>query len=538
MRLPILLLAIGSAATHGAELPRFADRTDAAGLTIVTYSGGEEKNHILESAGNGVLVVDYDLDGWQDLYFAAAYRLPRAAGDERGALYRNLGDGTFADVTAAAGVGARVYGHGGCVGDVDGDGAPDLYLTALGPNVLYRNDGDGTFSDVTAQAGVGDPGPSIGATFFDADADGDQDLFVANYLDATWDEILGARRTRRWQGKILVMDGPRGLPASRNAFYRNLGEGTFEDATAASGLASGGLGYSLGVVSFDYDVDGDVDLYVANDSSENFLYRNRGDGTFEEVGIWTGAAYNADGRLQGSMGVHFGDYDGDGWPDLAVTQFAHDHYTLYRNLDGQAFLDVSFAAGLAAPTLQPLGWGALFFDADHDRDLDLFFANGHIYPQVDVDPSLHESFRQPNQLLLNDGGRFRDAGAAAGEVFALELSSRGAAYLDLENDGDLDLVVSNQDARPTLLENVTAPGGRWVMVEAPLGTRIAVRAGGATQTRQSSSGGSYASHNDPRLHVGLGDARAIDRLDVVWPGGAQRAFENLASDRFYVLRSR
>jgi len=540
MRLLPLLLAIlpGLPATSGAAPPRFADRTDAAGLTIVTYSGGDAKNHILESTGNGVLVVDYDGDGYQDLYFVAAYRLPRSDGDARSTLYRNRGDGTFADVTAAAGVGARVYGHGGCVGDVDGDGAPDLYVTALGPNLLYRNRGDGTFTDDTERAGVGDPGPSVGATFFDADGDGDQDLFVANYLEASWEEILSARRTRRWQGKVLVMDGPRGLPESRNTFYRNLGGGTFEEATAASGLASGGRGYSLGVVSFDYDRDGDADLYVANDSSPNFLYRNLGHGTFEDAGVWTGTAYDADGRLQGSMGVHFGDYDGDGWPDLAVTQFAHDHYTLYRNLGGRMFLDVSFASGLAAPTLKPLGWGVLFFDADLDGDLDLFFANGHIYPQVDDDPSLHESFRQRNQLLVNDGGGFHDAGVEAGDAFALERSSRGAAYVDLENDGDLDLVVSNQDARPTLLENVTAAGAHWVVVDAELGTRIEVRAGGTTRTRQSSSGGSYASNNDPRLHVGLGDAAAIDRLDVTWPGGARRAFVNLRSDRCYSVRRR
>ncbi len=531
---------------QGGETLTFVDRTEAAGLRIVTYSGGGEKNHILESTGNGVLVLDYDLDGDPDLYFVAAHRLPRAAVESRGALYRNNGDATFTDVTEAAGVAARgVYGHGGCVGDFDGDGLPDLYLTAVGPNVLYRNEGDGTLTDVTEQAGVGDAGASLGATFFDADADGDQDLFVANYIDATWEEILSARRTRLWQGKVQVMDGPRGLAESRNTFYRNQGDGTFEEATEAAGFTSGGRGYSMGVVSFDYDDDGDVDVYVANDSTPNRLYRNRGDGTFEEVGTSTGSAYNADGRLQGSMGVHFGDYDGDGWPDLVVTQFARDYNTLYRNLGGLLFQDDSFLSHLAGPGYPFLGWGAFLFDADNDADLDLFVANGHIYPQVDDDPSLHESYRQRNQLLLNDDGKFRELD---GDAFSLERSSRGAVFVDYDNDGDLDLAVSNQDERPTLLENRTGSGNHWVTLE-PLeagawtvspGARVEVVGAGRSQARQSSSGGSYASHNDPRLHVGLGpagpDGMVIDRLTVTWPDGARTSFFNLAADRFYRIR--
>jgi hypothetical protein len=521
-------------------LPLFVDRSEVAGLRIVTYSGGEEKNHILESSGNGILVLDYDSDGYQDLYFVAAYRLgspPGATREERSALYRNNGDGTFADVTEAAGVAARVYGHGGCVGDVDGDGLPDIYLTAVGPNILYRNNGDGSFTDITERAKVGDDGASIGATFFDADGDGDQDLFVANYLDATWEEILAARRSRRWQGSVEVMDGPKGLPESRNTFYLNTGDGIFQEATEASGLAVGGRGYSMGVASFDYDNDGDVDLYVANDSTPNRLYRNRGDATFEEVGTLTGSAYNSDGRLQGSMGTHFGDYDGDGWFDLVVTNFARDYNALYRNLGGLLFQDDSFVAHLAAPTYKGLGWGALFVDVDNDGDLDLFFANGHIYPQVDDHPSLGESYRQRNQLFLNDGGEFREVGERAGEVFALQRSSRGAVYVDYDNDGDLDLVVSNQDERPTLLENRTVSENHWVTVELldrqTLGARVEVRTGEISQIRQSTSGGSYASHSDPRLHFGIGAAAVIDRLTVTWPDGTKTSLVNLPSDRFY-----
>ncbi len=287
-----------------AQTPQFLDSTRSAGLGVVTWSGSVEKPHILESTGNGVMVLDYDGDGFQDLFFVSAFRLPRRddTAGEGNVLYRNLGDGTFEDVTDRVGLGASVYGHGGCVGDVDGDGWPDLYVTNYGANVLYRNNGDGTFTDITETAGVGDPKWSIGATFFDADQDGDQDLYVANYIEATWEEILAAERTRAWRGKVLVMDGPRGLPESENTFYLNNGDGTFREATESSGMQVGGMGYSMGVVSFDFDFDGDLDVYVANDSTANRLYRNRGDATFEEVATWTGCAYNADGNAQGSMG--------------------------------------------------------------------------------------------------------------------------------------------------------------------------------------------------------------------------------------------
>ncbi|MGB5888698.1 MAG: VCBS repeat-containing protein, partial [Thermoanaerobaculia bacterium] len=461
------VLALLRSSPAASQLPRFEDRTVAANISVVTNSGSIEKPHILESTANGVLVLDYDLDGFVDLFFASAYRLPQgsAGEDERSALYRNNGDGTFTDVTAAAGVDVRAYGHGGCVGDFDADGLPDIYLTILGPNILFRNNGDGTFADVTDEAGVGDPGPSIGSTFFDADGDGDQDLFVGNYLEASWEEIHGARRTRRWRGKVTVMDGPRGLEESRNTFYLNHGDGTFEEATESAGLAVGGYGYSMGVTSFDYDNDGDTDLYVANDSNANRLYSNHGDGTFEEIGTWSGTAYNADGRAQGSMGVGFGDFDNNGWLDLVVTNFAHDYYALYRNLSGQLFQDESFVARLTAPSFRPLGWGALFLDVDHDRDLDLFFANGHIYPQVDEDPSLGETYKQQNQLLLNEDGGFLEITEQAGGGLLVEESSRGAAYLDMDNDGDLDIVVSNQDAVPTLLANLTDTSNHWLMVD-------------------------------------------------------------------------
>jgi hypothetical protein len=543
----LIFLGFSSAVLFGKDtIPQFVDRAVAANLTVVTYSGGTEKNHILESTGNGVLVLDYDRDGHQDLYFVNAYRLPSRGQTEPHAnvLYRNRGDGSFADVTEAAGVGASVYGHGGCVGDIDADGFPDIYVTVFGSNILYRNNGDGTFADITELAGVGDPRWSIGAAFFDADGDGDQDLFVGNYIDASWEEIHAARRTALWRGKAKVLEGPKGLPGSRNTFYINTGNGTFTEATEESGLTPRADYYSMGVAPIDYDNDGDVDLFVANDSTPNSLYRNRGNGSFDEVGTSTGSAYNADGATQGSMGASFGDYDGNGWFDLLVTNFAHDYYALYRNLGGEMFLDDSFSVGLAVPSFAPLGWGTFFLDVDNDRDLDLFFSNGHIYPQVDEDPTLNESFRQTNQLLLNEGGKFRDVSDEAGEAFDVFYSSRGAAYGDLDNDGDLDIVVSNQDARPTYLENRTPSRQHWVSLELidskgasqALGARVEVKAAGASQAREVTSGGSYASQNDFRLHIGLGDADTVDELVIRWPDGSEEVHENLAGDHHYVCK--
>jgi hypothetical protein len=541
-----LLLACTASTLLAASPPELHDRTADSGVTIVTWSGGPEKNHILESTGNGVLAFDYDGDGDQDLFFPTAFRLAELGREpeERSSLYRNDGGWRFVDVTEEAGVGAALYAHGGCVGDVNGDGLPDLYVTAYGANVLYLNDGDGTFTDATQASGAGDTRWGIGATFFDADGDGDLDLYVANYVEATWAEILEARRTRRWRGKVQVMDGPRGLPEAANAYYRNRGDGSFEEATEAAGFAVGGDGYSMGVASFDAEGDGDVDLYVANDSEANRLYVNRGDGSFEEVGALAGVAYNGEGRAQGSMGVGVADYDGDGRPDIAVTNFAHDAYALYRNLDGRHFQDDSFATGLAVATFVPLGWAALWADVDNDGDLDLFLANGHIYPQVDDDPSLRESYRQRNQLLLNEGGVLSEV--AAGDGLAVEESSRGAAAVDLDSDGDLDFAVSNQDARPTLLETRSDPEHHWAVFElgeaggsSAIGTTLVAlaggRAGGRLQVREVSSGSGYASQNDLRMALGLGKSSAVDELTVRWPGRRRQRLLDLPADRFYRL---
>lgn len=523
---------------------QFRDRAKSAGLDMVTWSGGTEKNHILESTGNGVLLLDYDGDGLLDVYFVNAIRLlpGRKTEPHSNTLYRNRGNGTFVDVTREAGVGSSAFGVGGAVGDIDNDGLPDIYVTNWGPNTLFRNNGDGTFTDRTESSGVGDPRWSVGAVFFDPDEDGDPDLFVANYIETSWDEVWTAERVRLWRGRVKVLDGPRGLRGSRNTYYRNEGDGTFTDATEVSGFAGTGQ-YTMGVVSFDYDDDGDTDLYTANDSMPNCLYRNRGDGTFEEVGALSGSAYNADGATQGSMGIDVGDFDNDGRFDLVVTNFAHDYDILYRNLGG-SFVDQSFVAGLAVPTFAPLGWGVHFLDVDHDMDLDLFMSYGHIYPQVDADPVLHETFLQKDLLLLNQGGKFEDVSASAGSAFEVLESGRGSAAGDLDNDLDLDIVVSNQDARPTYMVNESEGSGHSILVELfdtagtrqALGARLEATAGGVAQIRQVSSGGSYASQNDFRAHFGLGGNAILDRLTITWLDGEKETFERLPADRAYVIR--
>ncbi|HVS15526.1 MAG TPA: CRTAC1 family protein [Thermoanaerobaculia bacterium] len=536
LRVPALLLGVVLAASSSsAQSPaetsaaRFVDRTAESGIDVVTYTGGADKRHILESTGNGVVVLDYDGDGRQDLYFVCGERFLEApspdASRRREAcssrLYRSLGGLRFEDVTERAGVATALYGQGGTAGDVDGDGDEDLYVTAFGANLLFVNQGDGRFVEEAAARGVGDPRWSISAVLFDADGDGDLDLFVANYLDATWEEVLTARRTRRWRDRVWVMDGPRGLRESRNAFYRNLGDGRFRDETAAAGFDSGNGGYSMGAVAADLDGDGDLDLYVANDSTANRLYLNRGGGTFEEAGAMSGAAYSADGKAQGSMGVAAADLDGDGLPELAVTNFAHDSYAVYVNHGDALFLERSFDLGVAAPTFAPLGWAALFLDAQNDGMLDLFFANGHIYPQVDEDPLLFESFRQPDHLLL--GRRTADGGVelfeAAGALPDRDAprSSRGAVTVDLDDDGRIDLVVSHQDQPPRVLRNETAGAGAFLAIDArtaagapAYGTWLALRGpeAGIGAVREVVNGGGYASHGDPRVIFGLGGKSA------------------------------
>jgi enediyne biosynthesis protein E4 len=518
---------------------------EAAPLPTRTYCGGRTKDHILESAGNGLALFDYDGDGRLDIYLVTAAELTasRQRVPHRNALYRNLGQWRFEDVSRKAGVDAAAWGSGACAGDYDNDGRLDLYVTNWGPNLLFRNQGDGTFSETAARAGVAAGGWSTGCAFLDADADGDLDLYVARYVETAWSDVVGARRTLTWRNGPRIMVGPAGLPGEPDLFFENRGHGTFVEATEAHGLGDPARAYGFGVVATDYDDDGWIDLFVANDSNPNFLYRNRGQGSFESAALLSGVAVNAEGRAQAGMGADSGDYDGDGRLDLVLTTFAQDTNTMYRNVDGTRFEDATASSGLARPTFERMGWGAAFLDADLDGRLDLFFANGHIFADVGDFPALKETFPQKNQLLLNQAGRFRDVSASAGPGLQVQKVSRGLAVGDLDDDGDLDVVVSNMDDVPTLLENRQQTGHHWVAfrVVSPgpnrfaIGARVTLDAGGRRQVREVRSGGSYLSQSDLRAHFGLGAHAGPVDVEVRMPGGDRWQWRALPGDRLHEL---
>jgi hypothetical protein len=508
-----------------AAVPVFTEVAQASGLVFQHLNGASPAKRIVETMSGGGLLFDFDGDGWLDALLVDSGSMvdPAVAARARHRLFRNRGDGTFEDVSARAALASRGYGMGACAADYDNDGRTDLYLTRRGPNALYHNDGDGLFTDRTQTAGVGADGLSTSCAFVDVEPDGDLDLFVATYVDTSGEvKACGNGRVRAY----CRPDVFQGLP---ELLYLNNGDGTFTDATQRAGVAGPG-GKGLGVVAGDIDDDGRPDLFVANDLTPNFLYRNQGGGTFKETALLSGVAVAADGRVRAGMGADLADYDGDGRLDLVVTNFEFEAHGLFRNLGGGLFADAGYESGVAVATLPFLGFGAVFLDADNDADLDLAIANGHV---LDNPEAFRASARhgQRNLLLINDGkGRFRDAGSAAGAGFALEKVSRALASGDVDNDGDLDLLIVNNGQTADLLRNQASGTAslevRLVGVTSNrdgVGARVRATSGGRVQVREVKAGSSYLSQSDLRVHFGLGRATQVERLDVQWPGGRVEA---------------
>jgi enediyne biosynthesis protein E4 len=527
----------------GRPVPQLEDITDQAGIRF-EHEFSAEAHSILESMAGGVLLLDYDRDGWLDIYFTNAPTVAEALQGMkvRGALYHNNHDGTFTDVTEKAGIGKPCYAMGGAVGDYNNDGWPDIYVTCYGGNVLYRNNGDGTFTDVTKQAGVADGRWSTGAAFADYDGDGFLDLMVTNYVDLDLHHLpaFGSAMTCRFMG-INVQCGPRGLKGSGDSLFHNNGDGTFSDVSKKAGVDDPNGYYGLGVIWTDFNNTGRPDIYVANDSTAGYLYRNEGNGKFSEIGMESGTALGEDGHEQAGMGVSVGDYLHTGRPSLVVSNFALDNTPLYRNGGNWDFQEVSYAAGVGLPSLPWVKWGIAFVDLDNDGWLDLFTVNGHVYPQADQLPS-SAKYREPKLVQLNQAdGTFCDASEQTGPAVLEPRVSRGLAAGDLFNDGNMDLVVEDLVGKPMVLRNHGIPGRHWVGFELAgqksnrmaIGARLKLVAGGMTQTDEIHSGGSYLSQSDTRVHFGLGTATSIDSLEIRWPSGKVETFKSLSADKFY-----
>jgi len=505
-----------------------------AGLHSVCLFGGEAaKRWIIETTGCGIAFFDFDRDGWPDIFQVNGSLLePIPKGQEpTNHLYKNNRDGTFTDVTEKAGLTRTGWGQGVCVGDYDNDGWDELFVTYWGQNVLYRNNGDGTFTDVTTKAGLLQAGPlprwNTGCAFVDYDKDGFLDLFVANYvdLDLAKTPAAGSGQFCQWKG-IPVMCGPRGLPSGTNLLYHNNGDGTFQDVSQASGVGKARGHYAFTALTGDFNNDGWPDIYVACDSTPSLLFRNNKDGTFTDVAVKAGCAYNEDGKEQAGMGAAAGDYNADGWLDIFKTNFSDDTSSLYSGSGDGNFIDATLSAGLGKNT-RYLGWGCGFVDIENDGWLDIFLANGHVYPEIEK-AGLDTPFREPKVLYRNlRNGRFEDVSAQAGSGVSLPRSSRGVAFGDFDNDGDMDIVINNIHDIPTLLRNNLSNSNRSLLLKltgvrsnrSAIGTRVRVVTASRSQTDEVRSGGSYISQNDLRLHFGTGSATEADLIEIHWPSG-------------------
>jgi len=531
----------------------FADITKQSGLDKFHHrSGSPEKSTILDAPGSGVALLDYDNDGWLDIYLLNGSTAAAMKGKEappRAMLFHNNHDGTFTDVTDKAGVANERWGFGVVVADYDNDGWPDIYVANYGKNRLYHNNRDGTFTDVAEKAGVALGGWSTGPTWGDFDHDGLLDLFVPGYVKHDLDRPVIAGKNGIPEGAcqyrgVNVFCGPVGFPGESDHLFHNNGDGTFTDVSVKAGVADREGRYGFASAFVDLDDDGWLDLVVANDSTPNYLYRNRHDGTFEDVSYFSGFAVNDEGRAQASMGIGVGDYNRDGKLDLFVTTFSDDYKTLYRNDGGANFTDVSFRAGLGTPTIPFLAWGCGFLDFDNDGLLDIFIANGHVYPVADR-AEWGTTWAERPQLFRNlDGAKFQEVPSATGSGLAVVIPARGAAFGDLFNDGHIDVVLNNLDAPPTLLRNVVKGENHWLalkLVGGPrsprdaIGAKVFLTRGGIRQRADVFSGGSYASSSDPRVHFGLGADGKVDKLEIHWPSGVREEISVPGIDRILTV---
>jgi len=516
-----------------------------AQLNFFQVCGGDKtKKYIMETTGSGVAFFDYDNDGWLDIFLVngSSFDEPVAREHHSNKLFHNNRDGTFSDVTEKAGLTRCGWGQGVCVGDYDNDGFEDLFVTYWGEDVLYHNNGDSTFTEVGRQAKVaGDSARwSTGCAFLDYDRDGKLDLFVTHYVQFSLQNALdpGTNPYCMFRG-LPVNCGPRGLIGETSTLYHNNGDGTFTDVSEKAGILRARNFYGLGVLVGDFDNDGWLDIYMASDTTASLLFMNNHDGTFREEGTLRGVAFSDEGVGQAGMGVDAGDYDNDGWLDILKTNFSNEGVDLFHN-DGEAmFTNVTRATGLGMET-NYVSWGCGFFDPDNDGEADIFYVSGHVYPELD---QLHSSitYREPRMLYRNRGnGSFENVSALAGPVITTASSGRGCAFGDFNNDGCVDVVVNNQNAKPALIQVTPANSHHWINIRlvgtksnrSAIGARLRCVAGSLSQIAEVRSGGSYISQNDLRIHFGLGNQATIDRLEIRWPSGTNDVLRSIAADQF------
>jgi enediyne biosynthesis protein E4 len=539
----VVTALVSSPSLASASDVHFEDVTASAGIHFFHYNGATEEKYMVETMGSGGGFLDYDGDGDLDIYLVNGAPLPGSAktsSPPRNALYRNEGDGRFTDVTDEAGVGDESYGMGMTAGDIDNDGDLDLYVTNFGGNRLYLNEGDGTFRDATETAGVSAGGFSASAAFADYDGDGTLDLYLARYVDFS---LANHKFCGNQAKNIKAYCHPDVYEPVPGILFHGRGDGTFEDVTEAAGVYVPGEGKSLGVVWGDYDGDGDPDLYVANDSMRNFLFRNDGSGHFTDVTLLAGVGYSEDGRTQAGMGTDMADYDGDGILDLTVTNLDFEYNDVYKGSGSGIFSDDSYESGIAETSLNFVGFGTFFFDYDNDGLLDIFVANGHIIDNIQLFGSVSK-YREPNFLFHNlGGGQFRESAALSGNALTEENVARGAAPGDFDSDGDQDVLVTRCGGTPLLLRN---DGGnakgflRLTLVgrranRAAVGARVTIRMGDRTAVREVKTGVSYLSQGELTLHFGLGDTSLVDEVEIRWPGGGSEKTQNVAPGSYLVV---